>query len=67
MVSVSEDSVGESELGRFLSRSCLISFAVLASLKNTMSSRAQIKGCCSDGLYFLGADCAAPSSGQCPH
>lgn len=70
MVSASEDNVGESGLGRFLSRSCLTSFAVFASLKDTMSSRAQIKGCCSEGLCFLGTDgasTAAPGSGQCPH
>lgn len=69
MVSLSEDGVGESGLGRFLSRSCLISFAVLASLKDTMSPRAPIKGCCNDGLCLLGTDCAsiaAPGSGQCP-
>lgn len=67
MVSVSEDGVGESGLGRFLSRSCLISFAVLASLKDTVSSRAPVKGCCSDGLCFLGTDCAsiaAPALGR---
>lgn len=70
MVSVSEDGVGESGLGRFLSRSCLISFAAFPSLKDTMSSRAQIKGCCSEGLCFLGTDCASTVAlglGQCPH
>lgn len=59
MVSVSEDGVGESGLGRFLFRSSLISFAVLASLKDTMSSRAPVKGRCSDRLCFLGTDCAS--------
>lgn len=68
MVSVSEDGVGESGLRRFLSRFCLILFAVLASLKDTMSSRAPIKGCCSYRLCFLGTDSASIAAlglGQC--